>query len=161
MLQSCQYFSSEKLRNGDVFDKHLYAQNKAGETIYLDSIKNKIVLVDFWATWCKPCRKANPDWQKLYEKYHEARFKQADGFEIFSVSLDEYRGAWQRAVAQDSLDLPFLLIDERGLVDAPWGKKYKFTQLPTSYLLNADGVIIGVDLSPRKVGYVLQDEKLP
>ena len=59
-----------------------------GKTIKLSDLKGKLVLIDFWASWCGPCRKESPNVVEAYAKYHKKKFTNGKGFEVFSVSLD-------------------------------------------------------------------------
>ena len=68
-----------------------------GDSITLASLKGKVLLLDFWASWCMPCRAANKKLVRLYDKYKEK------GFEIFSVSLDEDKSDWKKAIARDKI----------------------------------------------------------
>lgn len=96
------------------------------------------MLVDFWASWCGPCRKEIPNLKMIYEKYKDR------GFEIYSVSLDDKREAWITAIAE--LDLPWVHVSPLKGWDCPVAKRYHVTGIPKMFLLDPEGKIVAVDL---------------
>ena len=77
--------------------------NPNGEQMSLSDIKNKLILIDFWASWCGPCRRENPNLVDAYKKYNKTKFEEGNGFEIYSLSLDKKQEAWVKAINQDQL----------------------------------------------------------
>lgn len=105
--------------------------------------KGRIVLLDFWASWCRPCRNANPRLVALFEELKDKKFKAAPkGFTIVSVSLDEKKEAWIKAIEQDKLAWEYHLSDLGG-----WGSEaariYGVQFIPQAFLVSADGKILG------------------
>lgn len=103
----------------------------------LSDHRGKVVLVDFWASWCGPCRKANPDLVKLYAQYRDK------GFEIFGVSIDDEKRAWTKAIAADKIT--WKQVNEKGGWDAPVALQWKLEQIPASFLLDKDGKVVAID----------------
>lgn len=114
----------------------------AGQVVKLSSLKGKVVLIDFWASWCKPCRNENPTVVAAHNKYKGQKFKKGDSFTVYSVSLDMNKQAWQDAIATDGLMWPNHVSDFLG-----WGsataQKYGVVAIPTNYLIDGNGIIIG------------------
>lgn len=110
-----------------------------GTVIKLSSLKGKVVLIDFWASWCGPCRKANPGVVKVYEKY------KAQGFTVYSVSLDQNKDRWVQAIAKDGLAWDNHVSDLKF-----WNNKaaadYGVEAIPATFLIDRNGVIIDSDL---------------
>jgi len=105
----------------------------------LSDLKGKVVLIDFWASWCGPCRKENPNVVKTYEKY------KADGFTIMSVSLDTDRDKWLAAIKQDNLTWPNHVSDLKGW-SSKVGRLYEVGSVPFTVLIDKEGRIIKVNL---------------
>ena len=113
--------------------------NAEGKLIELSSLKGKVVLVDFWASWCRPCRMENPNLVNAYAKYH------AKGFEIFSVSLDNNKTNWLNAIAEDKLAWENHGSNLQGW-RCPIVKEYNISTIPSSVLIDKEGKMIGINL---------------
>lgn len=110
------------------------------EDIALQFKKGKVVLVDFWATWCAPCRKTIPILVKLYDRYKDS------GFEIVGISLDDNESSWKDYIKQMNMSWP-QYIDDGGGWAGEAAQKYKIRSIPQTYLLDRKGNIAGVNLS--------------
>ena len=109
-----------------------------GSNLALSSLRGKYVLIDFWASWCGPCRKENPAVVALYNRY------KGKGFEIYGVSLDDSKEMWLAAVAKDGLPWP-QVCDLKGGA-SPAAATYNVTTIPSTFLLDKNGKIIARDL---------------
>jgi thiol-disulfide isomerase/thioredoxin len=114
-----------------------------GDSISLVSLKGKVVVLDFWASWCVPCRYANRDLVKLYSSY------KSKGLEIFSVSIDENKKDWQKAVTRQRLS--WIQVNDRGGWDAQTGMRWNVQALPTTYLINKNGDVVSVNLEGKEL----------
>ncbi len=119
-----------------------------GDTIRLSSLKGKVVLLDFWASWCGPCRVTNKSLVKLYSKYKDK------GFEIFSVSLDDEKLKWKNAIKQDKIS--WLQVNEGGGWDAKTAIAWEISAIPTSYLIDKDGKLLAMDLEGKELEKALK-----
>jgi peroxiredoxin len=109
-----------------------------GKPVQLSSLKGKIVLVDFWASWCGPCRQENPNVVKLYQQYH------AKGFEILGVSLDRTKEDWLKGIKDDNLT--WIHVSDLQYWQNAAARLYGVNAIPQSFLLDKDGKIIGKGL---------------
>jgi peroxiredoxin len=110
-----------------------------GKLLKLSSLRGKVVLIDFWASWCRPCRAENPNVVRLYKQFKDK------GFTVFSVSLDEDAAAWKKAIAQDGLIWPTHVSDLLGW-STPVIQLYKFNGIPYTVLIDREGKVIATGL---------------
>ncbi len=120
-----------------------------GNRIGLEDFRGKFVLLDFWASWCVPCRKENPNLVKSYEKY------KSRNFEIISVSIDEDKNAWRNASKEDKISW-INLLDAKGNLDEI-AVKYGVQSVPANFLIDPNGVIIGKNLKIEELGKLLSE----
>lgn len=120
-----------------------------GDSIRLSSLKGKVVLLDFWASWCAPCRSSNKQLTKLYPRY------KAKGFEIFGVSLDEDKEKWKDAIKKDKITW-LQVNDNGGKWDAQTAINWNIEAIPTSYLIDKNGKLVAMDLEGKELEKALK-----
>ena len=113
--------------------------NPLGTEVAVSTLKGKVVLVDFWASWCRPCRMNNP---KLVDVY--ARFKEK-GFEIYAISIDENKGAWMAAVAEDKMFWTNV-VDTKGWRSTVLSS-FNVEAIPSNLLIDKKGMIRAYDIA--------------
>ena len=119
-----------------------------GEILALSSLRGKVVLIDFWASWCGPCRKENPNVKKIYEKYKD------QGFEIYAVSLDNNEAQWKGAIAKDGLAWKHVseLLGWKGTVSRAYG----VGSIPQTFLLDKEGRIVKTGFRSHELESLIQ-----
>jgi peroxiredoxin len=129
--------SNAQPRKGDKAPE-LQLPDAQGKKIAISSYKGSVVLLDFWASWCRPCRENSPELVKLYAKYA------SKGLQIVGVSLDDNRTAWQRAVKADKMTWPQVIVpaSEKNRVLSIYGVSY----IPATFLMDRNGVLQEADL---------------
>lgn len=138
-----------QIKLGDTFP-NIQLQNNKNITVKLNSFKGKTVLVDFWASWCAPCRMSNKKLVKLYEKY-----KNQD-FEIVGISIDTDKTKWLKAIEKDKLRHQ-QLIDPKGF-DAKSAVLFGVDALPSAYLFDSSGKLIAIN--PTEAQIISQIKKI-
>lgn len=123
--------------------------NPEGEVVSLSSLRGKIVLIDFWASWCKPCRLENPHVVKLYNEYRDR------GFEVYGVSLDKNKQAWVNAIQQDGLE--WIHVSDLQFWNSAAAKLYNVNSIPKTFLIDEDGKIIAKNLRAAELGKKLKE----
>ncbi len=125
-----------------------------GGELALSSLRGKLVYIDFWASWCGPCRAENPELVKVYKKYSRQHFSNGEGFDIFSVSLDGQYSAWKKAIEVDQLLWSNHVSDLQGW-NSSAAMRYGITSIPVGLLINGEGVIIRKNIRPSDLDQIL------
>jgi thiol-disulfide isomerase/thioredoxin len=138
---SAQY-ENTTIKKGEAAPELAFS-NPQGEVMKLSEVsKNRVVLIDFWASWCGPCRRANPRLVAMYNDYKDKKFKDAKkGFTVFSVSLDQKKEPWVAAIEKDQLAWPYHVSDLGGWQSKP-AEIYGIQFVPQAFLVS-NGKVIG------------------
>jgi peroxiredoxin len=148
MAEMAHFFEARKINDalqpGTIFPD-FDVKDLNGKPLSISNYKGKVVLIDFWATWCPPCVAFMPEVQKVYEKYH------ADGFEIIGISLDDNQAALKNFL--EKKDIPWPQFFDGKHWQNQLAVKYGIVEVPQAFLLDGDGKIIARDL----IGPPLED----
>ncbi len=123
--------------------------NLDGETTSLSSLRGKVVLLDFWASWCGPCRINNRAIIPIFNKYNPL------GFEILSISIDAGRPEWMKAIKQDKMNW-IQVIDTRAAYGNQLTKTWNIQYIPATYLVNKEGTIVAQNIEKKDLEKLLR-----
>lgn len=137
------------LQKGTVIENFIM-MNPKGKAFSLHSVSAKFILLDFWASWCGPCRAENPDLAKLYNKYKKK------GFEIIGISLDDNKTNWLKAIKKDNLNW-YHISDLKGWQNS-FASKYKVAYVPFTVLLDSNYRVIATSLRSNQIEEILMRE---
>ncbi|MGB0931500.1 MAG: redoxin domain-containing protein, partial [Chitinophagales bacterium] len=130
-----------------------------GKELKLSKLRGNIVLVSFWSTWCVSCNVIkNPEYRRLYNRYKDYTFDNADGFTIYSVAFDSDKSKWQRRIEEEQLDWKTHVIDQDSYYSSYWFI-YNIRSIPSSFLLDETGRIIGANMSFSQLDNELNKRK--
>jgi peroxiredoxin len=145
---SLQSYSSKAQPKQGQLAADIALPSVGGDTLRLSSLKGKVVLLDFWASWCGPCRVSNKSLVKLYSKYKKS------GFEILGVSLDDDKGKWKNAIKKDNIT--WLQVNDGGGWEAQTAIKWQIDAIPTSFLIDKEGRLLAMNLEGKELEKALK-----
>lgn len=120
-------------------------ESPQGEKIKLSSLRGNLVLIDFWASWCGPCRRANPYKVSAWNQFSDKEFINGSAFRIYSVSLDDSRSSWLKGIEDDQLQWDNHVSDLKKWNSVP-AAMYQVRSIPANFLIDAEGIIIAKNL---------------
>lgn len=146
-----------------LFTENLFAQNNEikagnpapeialpapdGQIITLSSLKGKLVLIDFWASWCPPCVKEQPELKALYEK--QSKNVKAGKFEILGVSIDKNKENWEKAIKR--FKIPWPQVSDLKFWKSPVTSDYGIEDLPFNVIVDEQGIIVAINLHGKEL----------
>ncbi len=132
-----------------------------GSSFKLSDLKGQYVLVDFWGSWCGPCRKANPKLVQLHNQFKDTKFEDASGFQILSIGIEESELRWKNAIQKDGLNWKYHVLDKTESLrffNSPIATQFGIKEVPTTFLLNPDGLIIATNATAEKMAATLSEK---
>jgi thiol-disulfide isomerase/thioredoxin len=126
-----------------------------GKVLKLSDLRGKMVLIDFWASWCRPCRLENPNVVKAYNEYKKLKFKEGDGFTVYGVSLDRDKNRWIEAIEKDNLSWDYHVSDLKQWKSEA-AAKYQVRSIPMNVLIDGNGIILAKNLRGQKLHIELE-----
>jgi peroxiredoxin len=157
LLSVTAVFAQEKKEIGyDIGDiaPEIELPTPKGDTVALSSLRGQVVLIDFWAGWCGPCRRENPNVVETYKEFKGKDFIIGEGFTVYGVSLDKSRDTWTNAIKKDGLT--WTQVSDLKYWQSPYVRIYGVRGIPSNFLIDEEGVIIAKNLRGEKLGKTLQ-----
>ena len=129
-----------------------------GSEFNLSDLRGNYVLLDFWGSWCAPCRRDNPNLVRIHNKYGNSNFKNADGFKVVTVALEKDNKRWQKAAEKDGFTWKHQIVTTAKVVLlSPIAQKFNVSEVPTKFLIDPKGDIIGVNQSYDELAAFLNE----
>ena len=138
------FFAYTQMTNGTMPAPEISLPDPNGKLINLSSLRGKYVLIDFWASWCGPCKSEMPNVIAAYNRYKNK------GFNVFSVSLDEDKNKWLEGIQSLAMPWPYQVNENKGW-NSELPQQYQFDRIPYTILINPEGKIIGTNLRGQKL----------
>ena len=130
-----------------------------GESFDLQSLQGNIVLIDFWGSWCGPCRRENPKLAALYQKYHGQQFKDAIDFEIVSIAMEKDDRRVKQVIQKDGLNWPYHIIKiSKILLGSSLARDFGVSDLPAKFLYDHNGQLISKNASLAQINAYLETQ---
>src|SRR6056297_2530906 len=128
--------------------------NPKGDTVALSDFRGELVLIDFWAGWCGPCRRENPNVVKAYKEFKDKNFTKGDGFTVYGVSLDKDRSTWLSAIDKDNLT--WTQVSDLKYWKSPYVQKFGVRGIPYNILIDENGKILAKNLRGKRLESTLE-----
>ena len=158
LLISSINFNAQSINIGDKAPELAY-NNPKEEILKLSSLRGKYVIIDFWASWCGPCRRENPNLVKTYNKFKNKRFLNGNGLEIYSVSLDNKYSSWVKAMTNDKMFWRYHVSDLKGW-QSDGAIIYGVRSIPQTFIIDGNGFIIAKNLKGEDLNKFLNSKKI-
>lgn len=129
-----------------------------GDSLRLSDFEGQLVLLDFWGSWCGPCREHNKELVPLYKKYQGIKFENETAFTVISVGIETNKSRWLAAIKKDGLEWPNHISDIKRLEDHV-ALAYGIKEIPNTFLIDGTGKIIGVNLRVEKINDILANRR--
>ncbi|MAZ54455.1 MAG: alkyl hydroperoxide reductase [Flavobacteriales bacterium] len=158
LLISSINVNAQSINIGDKAPELAY-NNPKEEILKLSSLRGKYVIIDFWASWCGPCRRENPNLVKTYNKFKNKRFLNGNGLEIYSVSLDNKYSSWVKAMTNDKMFWRYHVSDLKGW-QSDGAVIYGVRSIPQTFIIDGNGFIIAKNLKGEDLNKFLNSKKI-